>query len=243
MPPILFLHAAFSRGEHFAPWVRFFSAAGFECVAPTLPGHAPSDAELLGKLSISDYLESALAARHALTEPPIVIGHSMGGLLAQAVAAETACAGLVCLASVPPAILWPQLRALPALTRLMPAMLAGRAIRPSSETSLELVLNGLPDPEQRAIVASLGPDSGRAYRAMIFGRTRVSRGAVRCPVMCVSGEDDRIVSAAMSRSIAARYGADEMVVPGVGHWLVAPSVLATVGPRILNWLESKAVHR
>ena len=54
--PILFIHGAFSHPGHFAPWIEFFSAAGFACHAPALPGHQPSDPAALRTLTLKDYL-------------------------------------------------------------------------------------------------------------------------------------------------------------------------------------------
>lgn len=239
LPPILFIHAAFSQASHMAPWVRAFETAGFSCSAPSLPGHQPFDPKMLSSLSMHDYLPAILAVRESMTTPPIIIGHSIGGLLGQQLAAVTACSALVCIASVPPGILWAQLRALPHLARLLPEILAGRAIRPSDDTIRKMVLHDLPEPEQSEICASLGYDSGRVYRSLIFGLNSVPRGAIRCPVLCVSGDDDHVVSNRLSRSIARRYNADHIVIQKRGHWLIAPSALGVVVPRVLGWLHQK----
>lgn len=57
-----------------------------------------------------------------------LIGHSMGGLLAQHLAARTPCAALVLLAPVPPGVLWAQPRVVPHLARLPPRILIGRPV-------------------------------------------------------------------------------------------------------------------
>ena len=80
------------------------------------------------------------------------------------------------------------------------------------------------------------PDSGRAFRSLILGLNRIPRGAVRCPVLCVSGAADRNVSARISRSIAARFDAEHHVFPGRGHWLIAESAVEEVAPTVLSWL-------
>lgn len=244
-PPILFLHGIFSRAAFLAPWLAYFESAGFECHAPSLPGRDPTDEQALRRIGLPGYFDAALAAREQLRAPPIVIGHSIGGLLAQQLAATTSCAALVLLASVPPGILWPQLRALPHLIRLLPGILGAKAILPSPETLRAIPLHTLPEGEQDEVIARMVPDSGRAFRSMTFGTapTRVKRGAVRCPVLCVSGGADRNVSARASNAIAARYQAEHQIHPGKPHWIIAESALDDVAPPVLSWLKGATFDR
>lgn len=187
-PPVLLLHGLFGRPALLQPWAGFFEAAGFDCYAPALPGRDPTDEDVLRCTSVRDCVDTVLAARDRLGEPPIVIGHSMGGLLGQKLAAARECAALVLLASIPPGVLWPQLRALPHLLPLLPGILAGRAILPSASTMAAVPLSTLPAREKQQLIPRLVPDSGRVFRAMTFGTPsmRVQAEAVRCPVLCVS---------------------------------------------------------
>lgn len=236
-PPILLIHGTFSHGGLLSPWVEYFGAAGYRCQAPSLPGRLPTDPDTLRTLTMPDYLDPLLRTCAAMDEPPIVIGHSMGGLLGQQLAASTPCSALVLLASAPPGVLWAQPRALPHLAKLMPRILAGRPFRPSASTLNAVVFNDLPDAEAKALGEQLVPDSGRVFRSMIFGLNRVPRTAVQCPVLCLSGGADRNVSARISRSISSRYGATHHVFPRRGHWLIAPSGVDEVASVVLRWLQ------
>lgn len=80
-PPILFLHGVFGRPALLEPGTRFFEAAGFECHTPVLPGRDPTDDDVLARTGIQDCFRVALAAYDRLAGTPIVVGHSMGGLL------------------------------------------------------------------------------------------------------------------------------------------------------------------
>lgn len=238
-PPVLLLHGIFGRPALLQPWARFFERAGFDCYVPALPGRDPTDEDVLRCTSVRDCVDTVLAARDRIGEPPIVIGHSMGGLLGQKLAAARECAALVLLASIPPGVLWPQLRALPHLFPLLPGILAGRAILPSASTVGAVPLSTLPAPEKQQLIPRLVPDSGRVFRAMTFGTPsmRVRAGAVRCPVLCVSAGADRNVAPRISRRIAACYGAEHQVHPGKPHWIVAESAIDEVAPPVLRWLR------
>ena len=101
-PPILFIHGAFGQAANFEPWADYFRAAGFHCTALSLPGHGPSDPQILARASLGDYLAAVAAAASALPAPPVIVGHSMGGFLALLHAAGSECAGLVLVAAPAP---------------------------------------------------------------------------------------------------------------------------------------------
>ena len=220
------------------PWTQYFEAAGFECHVPTLPGRDPTSDDVLGRTGIQDCFEVALAAYDQLPTPPIVIGHSMGGLLTQKIAAARTPRAAVLLASIPPGVLWTQLKALPHLFPLLPRILAGKPFLPSARTMREVPLNTLPAAEQDELIPRLVRDSGRVFREMAMGAssTRVSAANVTCPVLCVSAGDDRNVAQWISRRIAARYRAEHQVHPGLPHWIIAESALNDVAPPVLDWL-------
>jgi pimeloyl-ACP methyl ester carboxylesterase len=243
LPPILLIHGTFGRPGLFGPWLRYLEHAGFECHVPTLPGRDPTDNAVLRRTGLQESFEAVLHARNRLDAPPVLVGHSMGGLLAQKLAAVSETAGLVLLASIPPGILWTQPRAVPHLLPLLPGILAGRPIFPSEKTMRAIPLSTLTASEQDQLIPQLVPDSGRAFRAMSFGTrpTRVKRGAVRCPVLCVSGTSDLNVSNRTARMIARRYKAEHHVHAGAPHWIIAESLLDDVAPRVLYWIHNEVV--
>ena len=238
-PPILFLHGVFGRPSLLEPWTRYFRGAGFECHAPALPGRDPTNDDVLRRTGIEDCFNVALDAYDRLTGPPIVIGHSMGGLLTQKIAAARTPRAVVLLASIPPGVLWPQPPALPHLFPVLPAVLAGKPFFPSAGTMRNVPLNTLPADEQDELIPRLVRDSGRVFREMSLGAasTRVNVSDLTCPVLCVSAGADRNVAQWISRRIAKRYNAEHQVHPGKPHWIIAESALDEVAPPVLGWLR------
>jgi len=237
-PSVLILHGLFGRPVLLSPWIEFLSAAGFTCHTPTLPWRDPVDRDLQREVGLDNYLRATVEAYDELDEPPVVIGHSIGGLLGQRLTTVRHCRALILLASVPPGMLWTRPIAMPHLIRLLPAILAGRDISPSAETFREIPLHGLPRDEQDDLIPRMVPDSGRVFRAMMFdtAATRVKREAVSCPVLCVSGGADRNVASWISRRIARRYKAEHHVHSSLPHWIVAAPALDDVAPPVLAWL-------
>lgn len=242
-PPILFLHGMFGRPSLLEPWTRTFEANGYAVHVPTLPGREPTDDDVLARTGIDDCYAVAVDAYDRIGAPAIVVGHSMGGLLAQRIAAARQPVAAVLLASIPPGILWPQLRPMPHLLPLIPRILAGKPILPSAKTMREVPLSTLPSAEQEALIPRLVRDSGRIFREMFTGAqsTRVDASAVSCPVLCVSAGSDENVAPWISRRIAKRYGAEQQDHPRLPHWIVAESALDEVAPPVLEWLRRTVV--
>lgn len=238
-PPILLLHGVFGSPELIGPWARFLRESGYDVHVPAFPGRDPSDDDVLEHTGVAECIAVALRAYDQIGEPAIVIGHSFGGLVAQKVAAARDCVAVVLLAAVPPGVLWPQLRSLPHLFPVLPAILAGRAFRPSASTMRAVPLRTLPTAEQEALIPRLVRDSGRVFRTMSLGSPimRVKAAAVTCPVLVVVAGADRNVAPWMSRRLAARYGAERHDHPGLPHWIIAESALPRVGPPTLAWLQ------
>jgi pimeloyl-ACP methyl ester carboxylesterase len=235
-PPILFLHGACSGPAHMEPWRAFFTAAGYSCAVPALPGHGPDDTAALSRLGMNDYSAAVLAAHRACTRPPVVIGHSTGGLLAQQLAATADCAAVVLVGSLPPGRLPVTASAIRHFLPLVPKVVRGRTFRPKAAALEALVLHDLAVAERQEVLPDFGPESGRVFRALALGLVRVDARAVRCPVFVLHGGADRLVPVSVGRRLAKRYGADLAIVPGHGHWLVAGSLLELAAVPVLTWI-------
>jgi pimeloyl-ACP methyl ester carboxylesterase len=226
-------------------------ARGYVVFAPTLPLHpaqGPGELAALGRLSLTDYvtyLESAIAAAR-LPAPPVLIGHSMGGLLAQALAARNPARACILLAPAPPAGV---------ATLRLDQVWASRSVwltpafwrKPQQlpDAHAEQLLLGEVEPQLRArLRASLLPESGRVFAEIAFWwldrrrATHVDSSALRAPVLVVGGADDRIIPAAVVRGIASRYRQSELLLlPGRGHWFFEEPGADEVFARVGSWLD------
>ena len=88
-PTVLFIHGLWMHPTTWDPWAQVFSAQGYSTMAPGWPGDAstvgetrehPEDIAGHGIEDVTDHYAKVIAD---LDEPPIVVGHSFGGLIAQ----------------------------------------------------------------------------------------------------------------------------------------------------------------
>ena len=99
-PSLLFVHGAFCGGwvwsEHFLP---FFAELGWHGIAVSLRGHGRSAGRKdLDRFGLADFVADVAFAAASLDQPPVVVGHSMGGVVAQHYVQRHAASGLALLA-------------------------------------------------------------------------------------------------------------------------------------------------
>jgi len=87
--PVVFVHGLWLHSSSWDPWVQLFASRGFEPIAPGWPGDATTAAETrehpeaVAGHGIGDVTDHYSAIISGLSSPPVVIGHSFGGLIAQ----------------------------------------------------------------------------------------------------------------------------------------------------------------
>jgi non-heme chloroperoxidase len=230
---VVLIHGASVGGwclEGFASQLR---SRGWSCCVPDLRHHGDGPIKepdpRLATTSIRDYTKDMARLVEGLDEVPIIIGHSMGGLIAQQLAADGLARALVLLSPSAPSGILPSTDAeFLFATQLMAAgPFWTMALQPVFEIAETGSLNRLDSVSRRRVFARLGPESGRALFELFFWMfdgsraTTVASESVTCPVLIVFGSEDRIVSAQTGRRIAALYGerATFVEVPSHGHFL------------------------
>lgn len=251
---LFMIHGMWGGGWYWQGYRELFEAAGWHCIAPTLPWHdvdphEPPDPRL-GSASLLDYAAALERELDALDGPPVIMGHSMGGLLAQMLGARGRARALVLLAPASPAGI---VAIRPSVLRsfLSTQMSWGFWRKPMRQTFAEAVysmLHLLPEAEQRATYARLVHESGRAAAEIGYWlldrrhASRVDATRVRCPMLLFAGQQDRITPASVVTRVARKYGdrATLELLPDHAHWLVGEPGWQRVAEQARDWLAQQA---
>jgi pimeloyl-ACP methyl ester carboxylesterase len=247
LPPVIMVHGAFCGGWSLEAIARPFEAQGYKVLRPDLPGHAPGDApSAAAGLSMIDYVRAIVGLCRTQPEPPILIGHSLGGLVAMLAASRTPVRALALLAPSAP---WGTPvgsleEAVAAFGVQMLGPLWTGAVPPEPGLMLMHGLS-LAEPEvQAATIGRLRFESARALGQTLnwwldpFMSTKLKAAPLRTPALTLVGDRDRIHAPASVKLTAQRIGATFETLPGMSHWLVVEPRAPEIAARILTWLET-----
>ena len=254
MGDIVLIHGAFAGPWCLDNYRRFFEDRGWTCHAPALRFHdgdpkaEPDPA--FADTSIMDYTADIADFARTLDSPPVLLGHAVGALVAQQVAAKGLASGLVL---INPNSAWgmlPETDDERAVARAF--MEQGPFWKAPNRVEFDLIapfaFNKLDEATQHAVFDRLGPESGRVMFEMFFWMfddhraIAVDFDKVTCPVLVVSGEEDRAVRPAVGREIAERYGANgtHILAPSHAHYLFMEPGWEIVADECANWLSRHA---
>jgi len=240
-PPLLFIHGAFVKHDSFSGWMSEMARLGWGGVSASRRGRLGIGPEKAAGLTIAEYLDDTLKVIAALDETPVVVGHSLGGLIAQKIAELGKCRAAILLAPAPAAMLTAQPVALPSLLPMFPKILAGRPLLPPAGSCARIILNKIPEAERARIHGGLVHESGKVYREMVFGTYKVDAAKVKCPMLVIGAEHDRIVSPALVAWTANRYGAELRMYNDHAHWFLAEPGWERIVADAVDWLDRNAL--
>lgn len=241
--PVVFLHGIGGSSQSFAPQAESFAAAGFRPVPLDLLGYGGRPAvDTLTFDELAADVESAIARLQL--DRPALVGHSMGGMVAQALLRRRPdfyrAAVLSCTSAAfgnPAGDFQQQFVA----DRLAP-LEAGRSMTDVAREAVNGMMGPDPDPAGRAAAietfAATSPSTYRAaVRCLVTFDQRANLPNIRVPVLCLSGEHDRNAPPRMMQRMAAKIpGARYLCLPGVGHQpnLEAPKLFDAAVLEFLN---------
>ena len=246
---VVMIPGAFCGGWCFADFVPVFAEHGWRCHTPDLRFHIPGaganpDPRLAGT-GVADYTSDMARLIEGLDDVPVLIGHSMGAIVAQQLAARGLARALVLLAPGAPWGILPSTDDEFALAQglMRAAPFRDKALSPSFEVARKDSLAGLAPDAQRRVFDQFSAESGRALFELFFWMfdkeraTAVDAGNVRCPVLVVAGSEDKVISAVTGRKIAQLYaGATFREAAGRGHFLIMEQGSRQLAQSCSDWL-------
>jgi pimeloyl-ACP methyl ester carboxylesterase len=242
--PLLFVHGAWHSAwcwdEHFLP---YFTRHGYACHALSLRGHGASEGRSrLRWARIADYAADVAQVAVQLPTPPVLIGHSMGGLVVQKYLETRSAPAAVLLASVPPGGVlritlqiarqhtFVFLRA--NLTMSLFPIIGSPALAREAFFSTEALA--------QTYFARLQDESYLAFLDMLaLNLPRPAR--VKTPLLVLGAADDTIFSVAEVQATARAYSTQAEIFPDMAHDMMLESGWQPVADRILAWLKERGL--
>jgi len=252
---VVFLHGMFMTHRCWDGWVERYTKLGVTCEAPPWPHHEASPPEIrakhpdpkLGALTLPDVVE-AMARVVSAGEKPVLIGHSMGGLIVQLLLARGLGVAGVGIDSAPPAgvvaFSWSFIKSNWGV--INPFANVNEAFLPSPAQFKYAFAHTLPEAEVASIYEQqVTPESRRVGRGPLSGAAKIDFTQPRPPLLLVAGSDDHIVPTALNRANWHKQrrspgGCEFREFPGRVHYILGQSGWEEVADFVLEWVKKHA---
>jgi len=242
--PLLLLHGAFAGAwcwqEHF---LDLLARQGRRAAALSLRGHGASEGRRHLRLAtIEDFLHDIHMAVRAMPEPPIVVGHSLGGYLAQLLPGVVPVKALVLVSSLPPdglALVGARLACTdPFFWAEGIFGSAGRHKSPDELAGLELLFGaGISRGDRLRFARQMVPESPVALGQAHLPRWVLPAQAARIPTLVMQGTEDRMIWEGTAMRTALYHGAEMTRIPGGSHLFMLDATAPEAARLLLDWLR------
>lgn len=239
--PMVLVHGMWSDFHPLETYARFFAGKGFKVYLPSLRGRPDSrQVRDIGKVSLDDYRKDIEDITSTLEREPILVGHGMGGLIAQMVAEKNTVKQLVLLASAPPKGISLELGMGLKMRRMkyLPAMLMHNPVRLAESDYKTLFGNNVPPDERNECVDRLIPDSGRVMQEIVNEVVDIDGNRIAAPVFCIGGKNDKVITGSVVEGLRDKYGGDIALYDAFAHMLPFEEGWERVAEDILAWLKT-----
>jgi pimeloyl-ACP methyl ester carboxylesterase len=257
---IVFVHGAWLTSLSWENFLPYFTAKGYTCQAPEWPLRDKSVAELrqhtppaLAEIGVKELTDHYEAIIRALPEPPILIGHSFGGLIVQQLLDRGVGRAGVALDSVAPegvfALDWSVLKANASV--LLKWMAWGQVVHMTQAEFAYAFTNTFPVEQQQYYYTNyVVPESGRLFFQAAFAQLDPHhalhvnfKNHARAPLLLIAGEKDHLIPPHVTKSNYDHYKdskarTDLHEFAGRPHLLIAGKGWEEVAAYIAGWLDA-----
>ena len=260
--PVLFLHGLWLHATSWDPWVELFAEHGYAPVAPGWPGDpdtvadARANPDAMANHGIEDVTEHYGKIIDALDRPPLLVGHSFGGMIAQKLLGQGRGAAAVAIdaAQIKGDLPLP----LSALHATLPVFKnpanKHRAVSLTADQFAYAFGNAIPREESDALYERWTiPSPGRplfeaaAANFVLHSPAKVdTANADRGPLLLTMSGQDHTVPEAVTKATLKQYKhsaavTDLIEFPDRGHSLTIDSGWREVADSVLTWLRDRGL--
>ena len=242
-PSILLVHGAWHGAWCWQDsYLDYFSDAGHETWAMDLRGHGNSgNSKPLRLTTIGDYIKDVIAVIAAMPDTPIVIGHSMGGLVCQHLLnKDVNIKGLGLLASLPHYGVSGAKLKVHFLQQIKSTLTWSlRPLVSNPENAKHMFLE--PDADQKTVDRlnnNLGDEAYFAFLGMlIFALPKKPEPPTKTPICVIGGGADTTVAVEHQEKLAARFNVLPHILAGEPHNLMMSKNWHKSADVFLEWID------
>jgi len=260
---IVFIHGMFQNGKSWDKWVAYFEQLGYNCVVPSWPDHLGEPAELrrntppsLGDLMLEDVIGAmeqvvidAGGGRQDVNEKPIIIGHSVGGLLTQIFVNKNLASLGVAICPVAPnkmmTLDWPFFKNVAAITN---PFKGDEPFKHTAETFHEGFCNTLDEAAARiAFEETATYDSRNVLRGCLGEYGEIPLATSHVPMLFIGAKEDQIIPYELVEKTYKAYKDEESgdvectVFDNKSHFICGEPGWEIVADRINSWIKEKQI--
>ena len=254
---IVFIHGMFQNPKSWEKWIAYFNEKGYNCIAPAWPMHEGVPADLrtfppegLGDLELQTIVDEMERIVTDLPEKPILIGHSVGGLIIQLLVQKNLGEMGVPIDSVAPnamlAFDWGFMKN----SALIANPFKGNE---PFYTDLESFHNSFcntmtTEETQPAFEETATHDSRNVLRGCMGEAGQIDTEMPHAPLLFIGGEEDQIIPYELNRRNVEAYTDEVSIVdfkafPGRSHWICGQPGWEEVADYISDWLTAHEAHQ
>ncbi len=251
---VVFVTGAFVSNSCWDEWRMYFENKGYRTIAPPwqyknatadeLRKRQPNDTDL-ASLTLDQLVDHYADIVKGFTEKPIVIGHSLGGLITQIIVNRDLAAAGVAIHSVPTLGVFPyEFSFLKGGWKSLGLFTSTKKTYMMSFKDWQYAfVNGMPLEAQKAAYEKYTiPESKTVARGGLTRAAKVDYTKPHAPLLLTSGSEDTIIPAHLNVRNYKKYAHNGSVLDykefeGRNHFVLGQPIWKEDADYILNWLD------
>lgn len=253
--PIILIHGTWGDASSWDAIKDDLSALNLDVIIPSLRHHDLSfdeSMENVGNVSITDYVDDIVEIVKSCDQPPLLLGHSLGCLIAQLVAERIEVKGMILLGPAPTADIF----------QLYPTMVKSffrhfmqwgfwyKPMPPYKKVQEKYAMQQQTQSLKEEVHQTSLPESGLVYTQIAFPEfdrkqsTKVDFKKIDGPVLIITGSEDKMTVPQIAKQTARNYGkqARLIMIGDADHYYIAGRFKNQVVMHIQRWLQQNRIN-
>lgn len=250
-PAIVFIHGLFVNPKSWGDWKTYFESKGYTCYTPANPSHEGDPKALreninpdLTKVNFEDVVMNIANFIDTLPTKPIIIGHSLGGLVVQKlISMDKAIAGITIDGAAPQGIITTEWSFWKSNFTVINFLKGNSAFEPTKEWFHYTFCNTMSrEASDKVFDELVVPESRNIARGTLKSFAKIDFKKPHNPLLIIAGEKDHIIPVSLNKKNFEAYSDTSSITEfkefkDRGHYTCGEQNWEEVADYILDWLK------